>query len=62
MKYAVKVQLAVDDWIYATEDTGQCDFDLRPVLFHSRKAAEQFAAGWRLEGKEGNVKVEEYEG
>lgn len=62
MKYAVKVQLAVDDWIYVTEDRGQCDFDLRPVLFDSREAAEQFADGWRLEGREGNVKVEEYEG
>lgn len=61
MKYAVKVQLAVDDWIYITEDRGQCDFDLRPVLFDSREAAEQFANGWRLEGKEDGVKVEEYE-
>jgi hypothetical protein len=26
MKYAVRVQLAVDDWIYITEDKRQCDF------------------------------------
>lgn len=62
MKYAVKVQLAVDDWIYVTEDRGQCEFDLRPVLFDSREAAEQFADGWRLKGREDGVKVEEYEG
>lgn len=60
MKYAVKVQLAVDDWIYVTEDTGQCSFDLCPVLFDSREAAEQFADGWKPKSRAGNVKVEEY--
>ena len=60
MKYAVRVQLAENDWIYVTEDTGQCDFDLQPVLFDRRDAAEKFADGWRLEGKEDNVQVVEY--
>ena len=60
-QYAVKVMLAVDDWIYVTEDTGKCDFDLKPVLFDTQDEAEDFASAWRLTGSEKNVKVVEYE-
>ena len=60
MKYAVKIMLAVDDWLYVTEDTGKCDWDLQPVLFDSEDEAESFAAAWRLAGAEKSVKVVEY--
>lgn len=61
MKYAIKVMLAVEDWIYVTEDTGGNCWDLRPVLFDNKKDAEKFADTWRLKDRRGNVKVVEYE-
>ena len=60
MKYAVKVMLAVDDWIYITEDTGGNCWDLKPVLFDSRKAAEKYANAWRIKDRRRTVKVVEY--
>ena len=61
MKYAVKIMLAADDWIYITEDThGKC-WDLKPVLFEKREQAEDFAKSWRKRGKERYVKVVEYD-
>lgn len=61
MKHAVMVCLdGKDDWIYVTEDTGKCDFDLQPVLFDTEDEADSFAAAWRLAGAEKNVKVVEY--
>ena len=61
MKHAVMVMLAEDDWIYVTENTGECDFDLRPMLFDSEDEAESFASAWRIAGSEKNVKVVEYD-
>lgn len=61
MKYAVKIMLAADDWIYITEDThGKC-WDLKPVLFEHREQAEDFANTWRKKGKEQLVKVVDYD-
>lgn len=61
MKYAVKIMLAADDWIYITEDThGKC-WDLKPVLFETQEQAEDFAKSWRKRGKERYVKVVEYD-
>lgn len=49
-KYAVKVMLSKDDWIYVTEPDGTM-FEVRPVLFNSRQQAEEHADIW------GNKKV-----
>lgn len=60
MKYAVKVMLAADDWIFVTKDTrGKC-WDLVPETFNTVQEAEQFANSWRRKGKSSNVKVVEY--
>ena len=62
MKYAVKIQLAVDDWIYVTEDNGSNCWDLTPVLFDDIQNAERFAEIWRKKYKDNRyVKVVEYE-
>lgn len=62
MKYAVKIQLAVDDWIYVTEDNGGNCWDLTPVLFDDIQKAERFAEKWRKKYKDNRyVKVVEYE-
>lgn len=62
MKYAVKIQLAVDDWIYVTEDNGGNCWDLTPVLFNDIQEAERFAEIWRKKYKDNRyVKVVEYE-
>lgn len=60
-EWAVMVCLdGKDDWIFVTEDTGKCDFDLQPVLFDTEEEAQSFAASWRLAGSEKNVKVVSY--
>jgi hypothetical protein len=60
IKFAVKVMLAADDWIYVTEDThGKC-WDLQPVLFDTRTEAEKYAKSWTKKGGKRFVKVEEY--
>lgn len=62
MKYAVKIQLAVDDWIYVTENNGGNCWDLTPVLFNDIQEAERFAEIWRKKYKDNRyVKVVEYE-
>ena len=62
MKYAVKIQLAVDDWIYVTEDNGGNCWDLTPVLFDDIQKAERFANKWRKKYNDNRyVKVVEYE-
>lgn len=62
MKYAVMIQLAVDDWIYVTEDNGGNCWDLTPVLFNDIQEAERFAEIWRKKYKDNRyVKVVEYE-
>ena len=62
MNYAVKIQLAVDDWIYVTEDNGGNCWDLTPVLFDDIQEAERFAEKWRKKYKDNRyVKVVEYE-
>ena len=62
MKYAVKIQLAVDDWIYVTEDNGGNCWDLTPVLFDDIQEAERFAEIWQKKYKDNRyVKVVEYE-
>ena len=56
------IQLAVDDWIYVTEDNGGNCWDLTPVLFNDIQEAERFAEIWRKKYKDNRyVKVVEYE-
>lgn len=46
-KYGIKVPLAVDDYIWVTEDTGKCSmFELRPVLYESFDKAKAAAKKW----------------
>jgi len=64
-KYAVKINLSVDDWIYVTEDSGigggNC-WDLKPVLFVSESEAERYAKIWRKKYNDGRyVQVVQYE-
>lgn len=58
-KYAIKVMLSKDDWIYVTKPDGNM-FEVKPVLFNSRQEAEEFAQTWRIAGKEAFVKVVRY--
>jgi hypothetical protein len=44
-KYAVKVMLSKDDWIYVTEPDGTM-FEVRPILFNTRELAEEHARIW----------------
>lgn len=60
MSYAIKVQLAVDDWIYITEDTGTC-MDLVPVLFSNKNQAQQYANAWRIPGRKRTVEIVKYD-
>jgi hypothetical protein len=60
MKYAIQIQLAVDDWIYVTEPDGTM-FEVRPVLFDSFEDADKAATIWRIKGKEACVQVVKYD-
>ena len=58
MKYAIKLMLAKDDWIYLTEDTGRCNL-LVPVLYDSANKANKASKIWSKQ-RGGTVKVIEY--
>ena len=62
-KWAIMVCLneQEDDWIYITEDTGKCDWNLKPVLFDDVSSALAFSEQWVVPGKEKNVVVVNYE-
>jgi len=51
-----------DDWITVTEDTGRCDWNLKPLLFDDINDALKYAEQWTIEGKEKNVRVVSYDG
>lgn len=61
--YAIMVCLdeREDDWIYITEDTGKCDWNLKPVLFEDAETAMEYAQPWVIPGKEHNVVVVSYD-
>ena len=50
-----------DDWIFVTEDTGKCDWELKPVLFNDINDALLFADQYVISGKEENVQVVTYD-
>ena len=68
MKYAVKVCFdGKDDWVYVTvdriplEDLEMEPLDPPPMIFDDKESAEEIADTFRIDGKEDNVKVVEYE-
>ena len=62
MKYAVMICLdGAEDWIYVTEDTKSCDWNLKPVVYETSELAEEAAEIWRLPGRQRNVKVVTYD-
>lgn len=62
-KWAIMVcfDSKIDDWLYVTEDTGSCSFDLRPLLFDDYNQAIEHAEIWKQPGKEHYVQVVAYE-
>ena len=61
--YAIMVCLdGKDDWIFVTEDSKKCDWNLKPMLFKDAHAALEVANTFAIKGKEHNVKVVSYEG
>lgn len=61
MKYAIRVQLAADDWIFITEGEGSM-FELQPVLYDTEHEAWEAADIWIKEGQRKNfVQVVEYD-
>ena len=62
-KWAVMICLnkEEDDWIFVTEDTGKCDWNLNPVLFDDLNEAMSYANTFSLPGREENVMVINYD-
>ena len=62
-KWAVMICLnkEEDDWIFVTEDTGKCDWNLNPVLFDDLNEAMSYANTFSLPGREENVMVVNYD-
>ena len=62
-KWAVMICLnkEEDDWIFVTEDTGKCDWNLNPVLFDDLNEAMSYANIFSLPGREENVMVINYD-
>jgi len=55
-KYGIKIRLSDSDYIWVTENTRRCDFQLQPVLYNTIDEAREAAKIW------GPVaKIEEYE-
>jgi len=61
MKYAIKIQLAADDWIFITEKQGTM-FELQPVLYDTEQEAWEAAEIWlKKEKRKDFVQVVEYD-
>lgn len=62
-KWAVMICLnkQEEDWIFVTEDTGKCDWNLKPVLFDDLNEALAYANTFSLPGREENVMVINYD-
>ena len=45
-KYAVKVMLSKDDWIYVTHPGESNMWEVTPMLFNTRELAEEHARIW----------------
>lgn len=60
-RYAIKIMLAADDWIYMTHPDTSC-YNLAPVIFESKSDAEEALKMFKNQGKTPYVKVVEYDG
>lgn len=60
--WAIMLTFSNDDQMLVTEDTGHCDWNLKPMLFSTKEEAEKRASIFRIRGREENVKVIYYEG
>jgi len=62
-KWAIMICLnkQEDDWIFITEDTDKCDWNLKPVLFDDLNEAMSYANTFSLPGREENVMVINYD-
>lgn len=49
-----------DTWIYVTEDTGRCDFNMVPVVFDSYDEAESYIVSLGLAGGTVQSKIIQY--
>ena len=48
IKYGIKLQIAVDDYIWVTEDNGKCSmFEIRPKLYRTFEEAQDAAKTWK---------------
>jgi hypothetical protein len=60
IRFAIKVKIDTDDWVYVTKCGGR-DYLKREIqLFDSFLKAKEVADSFRIEGKEKNVKVVRY--
>ena len=61
MKYAIKIHLAADDWIFMT-DPKDIVFDLSPVLYDNIDDAQKAAEAWCIKRDKDNfIQVIEYD-
>ena len=49
-----------DTWMYITEDTGRCDFNMVPVIFDSYDDAELYVVNLGLAGGAVKSKIIQY--
>jgi hypothetical protein len=49
-----------DTWMYITEDTGRCDFNMVPVVFDSYDDAESYVVNLGLAGGTVKSKIIQY--
>lgn len=62
-RYVVMINLSNDEedtWIYITEDTGKCDFNMVPVVFDSYDDAESYVVSLGLAGGTVKSKIIQY--
>ena len=45
-KYGIKIRLSDSDYIWVTENTRRCDFQMQPVLYNTIDEAKEAAKTW----------------
>lgn len=45
-KYGIKIRLSDSDYIWVTENTRRCDFQMQPVLYNTIDEAQEAAKTW----------------
>ena len=59
-KYAIKIMLSADDWIYLTHPDTSC-YNLAPALFDTKAEAEEAMQMFRQQRRTPYVKVVEFD-